>query len=1217
MPSTEQLRSRLLKKLSELFQLDQPDLDFGFYRIMHAKAQEVQDFIGTDLLKIVADAFGDVDEARKADLQAAYEKAIQTAKDFGAPNPEETDPVKKAKAALDTVKDTASAEADVYDHLYRFFERYYDDGDFISRRYYTRETSGKAAPFAVPYNGEEVKLHWANADQYYIKSSENFSNFTFDLTQSTEIRSMSKEERTLNQIPDSPLKVHFRIVEATEGEHGNIKTSEANKRFFILHAENPVALTETGEMVVNFEYRPDPEKTSQENTWRDKRNAEAVETILKRLQAMAAADGEHEKQITEYLRLFKVPAPTDSDKKRPVLAKYVNQYTARNTMDYFIHKDLGGFLRRELDFYIKNEVMRLDDIENAEAPAVEIYLARIKVLRKIAGKLIDFLAQLEDFQKKLWLKKKFIVETNYCITLDRVPEELYAEVAANEAQCEEWVKLFAIDEIGASREDAKARREEGDLFGGEEMVVFSRPLTVEFLKANNNLVLDTRFFDDSFKVRLVASIENFDEQCDGLLIHSENFQALNVLQERYREQVKCVYIDPPYNTGGDGFAYKDSYQHASWLTMITERLQAVYPLFSGDGVLFSSIDAIERSRLEHALNAVFQQNNRVEEIIWVQNTTKNQSPTYSTNHEYVEVYAKNLGAVKADFAMFRESKPGYVEIMELIQDFNPKFPQISEVEEALRKLYRTHKAEIKDAGDDTLDEWKGIYNYNRAEYRDASGKFVDEKNARQHNAKIWVWREDNPSMPQVKEDSQKAEFRDPEDPTYRFYRPLHPLTGKPCPAPKTGWRWPYRPQGNQKNCFLKLTEDHRIAWGEDEKKIPQTKRFLHEVETNVAKSVVNDYTDGEKEITNLFGKSRTFGGPKPTTLIGRFCQQAAVKGNELVCDFFAGSGTTGESLIYMNREDGVRRKLLLVEMGDHFHTVLIPRLKKVVYSSAWKDGKPTARHTGISHCSKTIRLESYEDTLKNLRFDHNPPRKKAVAANPAFKEDYMLRYLLDVETLGSQSLLNIDAFADPAVYSLDVKKPGTDEYATRAVDLIETFNYLIGLRVVHYGTPQEFIAQFKRLEDPEVPQGQKTKLVLDGKLQQIRSAHEGAKARREAAKQNENDLRDFATSCETKTWWFRKVEGWVPRDLANPNNGQREKVLIVWRNLTGNIEQDNMMLDEWFQKNRINTRDFEFDTIYVNGSNNLPNLNLDDENWKVRLIEEEFMKRMWDVEGLA
>ena len=94
----------------------------------------------------------------------------------------------------------------------------------------------------------------------------------------------------------------------------------------------------------------------------------------------------------------------------------------------------------------------------------------------------------------------------------------------------------------------------------------------------------------------------------------------------------------------------------------------------------------------------------------------------------------------------------------------------------------------------------------------------------------------------------------------------------------------------------------------------------------------------------------------------------------------------------------------------------------------------------------------------------------------------------------------------------------------------------------------------------------------------------------------------------------RKVEGWVPKDAANPNNGRQEKVLVVWRKLTDDIEQDNLMLDEWFQKNRIRTRDFEFDTIYVNGSNNLPNLKRDEENWKVRLIEEEFMKKMWEAQ---
>lgn len=1131
MPSAEQLRSRLLKKLSELFQLDQPDLDFGFYRIMHAKAQEVQDFIGTDLLKIVADAFGDADEARKAELQAAYEKAIQTAKDFGAPNPEETEPVKKAKAALDAVKDTASAEADVYDHLYRFFERYYDDGDFISRRYYTRETSGKAAPFAVPYNGEEVKLHWANADQYYIKSAEYFSNFTFDLRQAQEIRALRQQNQIgilLGAEDDSPIKVHFRVVEATEGEHGNVKASEANKRFFILHAENPVALTETGELVVNFEYRPDPEKTGQENTWRDKRNAEAVETILERLQAMATAGGEHEKQVAEYLRLFKVPAPTDSDKKRPVLAKYVNQYTARNTMDYFIHKDLGGFLRRELDFYIKNEVMRLDDIENADAPAVESYLAKIKVLRKIAGKLIDFLAQLEDFQKKLWLKKKFIIETNYCITLDRVPEELFAEVAACDAQCEEWIKLFAIDEIQA------------DLHSPG----FSRPLTVEFLKANNKLVLDTRFFDDSFKARLVASIENFDEQCDGLLIHSENFQALNLLQERYREQVKCVYIDPPYNKGND-FAYKDSYQHSSWLSSIGDKTFALRSMLKNTGIQWTSLDENEAENFHRLMKqiGVFKETKLLTAITNLKGIYD--ADGFVATHEYVICGTVNNLKDVGEIPVSEEQLEN-----DWIEDEYGLFKQ----GDGLRRTGADAPREKRPNG------WFPI--------------FVTAK------GEIYVTEDDNPLS---KEDAI-----------------VFPLDTN---GNELSWSWSKRKiREENHNLILKGTMESGFSFYKKQRPglsgypTRKSKSFLYKPEYSS--------THGGNTTKDLFGSRMSDFTPKSVSLIKDLILLGRSEGTS-VLDYFAGSGTTGHAVINLNREDGGKRKYILVEMGDYFDTVLKPRIAKVAYSESWKDGKPTARHTGISHCFKYIRLESYEDTLNNLRLDLDPQRKKAVSANPALKEDYMLRYLLDVETRGSQSLLNINAFADPTAYTLEVKKPGTDEYATRAVDLIETFNYLIGLRVLHTSVPQEFTANFKRVEDPEVPQDQKTKLVLDGRIQKL-----------EVRSSNENsELTPNSSMLNSSVWWFRKVEGWVPKDPANPNNGQREKILIVWRKFTGDIEQDNLMLDEWFQKNRISTRDFEFDTIYVNGSNNLPNLKLDDENWKVRLIEEEFMKRMWNGEN--
>jgi len=539
MPTTEKLRKKLLNKLTELFQLDQPDLDFGFYRIMLAKSQQVRSFIDKDLLQIIEDSFGKQekqssfalkDEAKKELIGTLGEIALDESGEL-------TEAFKNTPAAqkylneisrINALNDNATAESDVYDHLYRFFERYYDEGDFISRRYYARENAGKAAPFAIPYSGEEVKLHWANADQYYIKTAEYFSNYSFDITQAAEIRNMSEEEKLLNGVTDKPLKIHFQILDSSEGEHGNVKAAEDKKRFFILHEENPVEFNDDDELVINFEYKALPGGKNAVDADVEKLLKEHYGKSLKKgdMPNLAIADKVIEaatkiEKAKVYISALGLHAPTEKITKRTLLAKYINQYTERNTCDYFIHKDLSTFLKRELDFYIKNEVMHLDDIENAEAPSVERYLAKLKVIRKIATKLIEFLAQLEDFQKKLWLKKKFVTDTNYCITLDRVPEKLYPEIAANDAQREEWVKLFAIDEI---------KEDEG--VSGMVAPVYSVPLTEDFLKANDKLVLDTAFFTYEFKAKLVESIDYFDEQCDGLLIHSENFQALNLLQER-------------------------------------------------------------------------------------------------------------------------------------------------------------------------------------------------------------------------------------------------------------------------------------------------------------------------------------------------------------------------------------------------------------------------------------------------------------------------------------------------------------------------------------------------------------------------------------------------------------------------------------------------------------------------------------------------------------
>ena len=1118
MPTTDQLRSKLINKLKELFQLNQPDLDFGFYRIMHAKAEQVSTFIENDLLQVIRDAFGQVDDEKKNQLKEAIDKEIQLAKDYGSTDPENSPKVLVARARYEAIKDSASSEAEIYDHLYRFFERYYDDGDFISRRYYTRETPGKAAPFAVPYNGEEVKLHWANADQYYIKTTEYFSNFSVNLSEALKkLKDGKKNDIEELDFADSTipegLKVHFSIIDATEGDHANVKASDATKRYFIIHKEKPIELNDKNELIINFEYKPTMEKTRQETL-----NQEAVALVIKSLKDFeprnSRKDTKNDLQddlscdfvpfvVEDYLNALSTCIPTEKDKDRILLTKYINQYTSRNTMDYFIHKNLGAFLKRELDFYIKNEIMRLDDIENAEAPKVEDYLAKIKVLRKIAIKLIDFMAQLEDFQKKLWLKKKFIVETNYCLTLDRVPEALYPQIIENKDQIDEWIKLYAIDEI------------EGDT----TCPAYTNPLSLNFLKVNDKLLLDTCFFDEAFKAKLLSSIQGFDEQCDGLLIHSENFQALNLLKERYREQIKCIYIDPPYNTAATEIAYKNGYKHGSWLSLIQDRMLLSLNFGFNDSFYVTAIDHAELYKLGLFKDEIFGEENRIA-IVTIQHNPKgrNQAKFFSENSDFMLVYSKDIT--------------------------QSEFNNVAIDEEVQLTFSNT----------------------------DEHGKFRYEKFLRARTSWSRKKRPLNWYPIYVRKD-----LLDITDQYHEDYFEVFPVTKQG----EFSWK-------NIQSTFIELNkEGYFKAEIENGSVIILHKYRENQVLKNVwiQKKYQSEF-NGTNLLKDVLGNS-IFDYPKSLyTVIDVY--KIMSDDDDIALDYFAGSGTTGHAIINLNREDKGKRKYTLVEMGDYFDTVLKPRISKVVYCDDWKDGKPKNRDTGVSHCFKYLRLESYEDTLNNLVLQTEPNRDKAIAGSASLQEDYLLHYMLDVESKGSQSLLNIDAFNDPTSYVLKVKKPGSDEYIEKAVDLIETFNYLIGLRLVHLGIPQSLTAAFTRMKDPDLPQDQDTKLIINGDLKQVADGK----------------------------WWIRKVEGWVPKNPYSPNDGLREKVLIVWRKLTGNFEEDNLILDSWFQKNRISTLDWEFDTIYVNGSNNLPNLQKDGDTWKVRLIEEEFMKRMWDNQGV-
>jgi adenine-specific DNA-methyltransferase len=225
----------------------------------------------------------------------------------------------------------------------------------------------------------------------------------------------------------------------------------------------------------------------------------------------------------------------------------------------------------------------------------------------------------------------------------------------------------------------------------------------------------------------------------------------------------------------------------------------------------------------------------------------------------------------------------------------------------------------------------------------------------------------------------------------------------------------------------------------------------------------------------------------------------------------------------------------VVEAGKHFDEVLKPRLVRYTYASEYS-GKGPMRQDGLSVLKKYIRLESYEDCLDNLSLSRTAGQQQLLDQHDRLREEYMLHYMVDVETEGS--LLDTRSFDRPFDYTLSVVRD--DERKTVPVDLVETFNYLLGLRV-------------------------KTRDRKRGVLEIIGLSPEG------------------------------------------------EMVLVLWRNVD---EVDSDALDEWFRKQGYNSRDLEFQTIYINGDNNIENQRQTDETWKVRLSEEHFHKLMFDVEGM-
>jgi len=953
---------KLINTLKEVFMLDKADLDFGIYRIMNQKRSEIENFLQKDLVPQVKKVLAENLSVDKKGLQKELEEAIAAAKTLGA-DPDTLPKVIGLKKRLGEAADIEGMENEVFSLLANFFKRYFDNGDFISMRRYKKDV------YAIPYEGEEMKLHWANADQYYIKTSEYFKNYRFKLGNGN--------------------VVCFELVEA-ETEQNNNKIQGDKERKFALYIDKPVEEKEN-ELKIFFTYEAMDGKIKQEDLLNE------------------AFDAIKDLVPSSFIQVFE-KAPTEKDKNRTLLQKHLRDYTARNTFDYFIHKDLNGFLTRELDFYIKNEVLFIDDINTRDEQEFVKQLSKIKAVKKIGEKIITFLAQLEDFQKKLWLKKKFVVATNYCITLDRIPENFYDEIASNEAQINEWIRLFAIDEIVA--EKAK------DMFGGIK-TGYSKPLSKAFLKENPFLLLDTAFFSEDFKWLLLSQFENFDEQCDGVLINSDNIQALNLLQARYHKRVKCIYIDPPYNTSEETFVYKNLYKHSSWMTMMHNRI-SLSNILCDDGVLINAIDDEELYENKMILDSHFGADNYIGTVVMQTNPRgRGISGYFATSHDYLLFYGKDIDKVVIENQPLTDDQK---------DDFNFK-DEISDY----RLLPFRRSGGLSTPSDRANSEFSLIYDTEQKQIVAVGGKRKYPYPRLYEPIEYLAFDSNNEvvSVPVIDIESNISKGN---------WIKIFPID---TDGERRVWRWSDRGkildaarigdfvvQVNGAKVTVQLKD--RIKVGRKPKTIWYDSKY-------------DASSHGTILIENILGDSRLFGYPKSLyNVIDSLYVIVGHSKDAIVIDYFGGSGTTGHATIQLNRDDQGNRKYVLVEMGTYFDTVTKPRIQKVIYSKEWNSGKPVKRD-GISQCFKYMRLESYEDTLNNLELKRSNVQTLALDKSATFKEGYMLSYMLDVES--KDSLLNMEWFIDP--FSCYLNITSNNEMQPTKVDLVETFNYLIGLVVEH------------------------------------------------------------------------------------------------------------------------------------------------------------------------
>ena len=380
---------------------------------------------------------------------------------------------------------------------------------------------------------------------------------------------------------------------------------------------------------------------------------------------------------------------------------------------------------------------------------------------------------------------------------------------------------------------------------------------------------------------------------DNLIIEGDNLASLKALLPTYHGKVKCIYIDPPYNTGNEGWAYNDNVnspmmqdwlgkvvdrddltRHDKWCCMMLPRLKLLRELLRDDGAIFVSIDDNEVHHLRALMDEVFGEENFVGTICW-KNATDNNPTNISVEHEYIHCYARRKESLPKEWrSAILESKERLLEVEEGLQrDYKS-----TDLEQAFRKWLTANKPYIWPFQDYKFIDQRGIFTGSRSVH--------------------------NPGRE-----------------GYR-YDVVHPRTGKPCKQPLMGYRFPER-------SMKKLLQEDRVIFGKDESKIIELKIYLKDYKAKLASVFELDGRAGANEIRTIFpGRTKTFDHPKPHTFVKELLSFATDK-DSIVLDSFAGSGTTAHAVLALNKEDGGNRRFVLIECEDYVDSITAERVRRV------------------------------------------------------------------------------------------------------------------------------------------------------------------------------------------------------------------------------------------------------------------------------------------------